>query len=180
MCARSVGWVYIGCMGAYWHLKSAARSMKARSFWQFLAFASFFRPRTLPHRTELTFSVQTNNERSRGRSTASASTHRHTHTHKTEEKTSTKRTSTLVGTRSFHIFIFVLCLLQLCFSPMVFLLSASAFFVFFSCSFVATKLKSKHKVGYVVDISWLRARDNKIWPTERANRLGLHSKNNNK
>lgn len=35
-------------------------------------------------------------------------------------------------------------------------------FFFISVSFfVATKLKSKHEVGYAVDLSWLRARDNK-------------------
>lgn len=114
-------------------------------------------------------SAQTNNEHI-WRSTASAELGKKMAVH---IKTSTKRTSTSVGTRSFRIFIFVLCLLQLYFLRRFFLFLFISFrfqfFCFFSfCYFVATKLKSKHKVGYVARYeraTWARATINMTEPT---------------
>lgn len=149
--------------------KHAEQHRKIKDFWQFLVFVSFLRPALLMHtssyqRANLAFKQITSafekkkkkkkKLRRRGgrerRITASAE-HR-------KQKNFYKKNEYI----SWNPFIshFHLCFM---FAPVVCVFFHHEFFfvlrlrLLFLFSCVATKLKSKHKVGYVTDISWLRA-----------------------
>lgn len=122
-------WTHIGIRSLLSDPNATQLNGAENDFWQFLVLASLLRSHTLyslHHQRVQTFKQITDafKEEEKEKYGISSGTKKWTK----KKKSQTKSTSTLAGSRSFHIFIFVLCLPQLCFFSRWFPVVWAAFF----------------------------------------------------